>query len=422
MIVPAVEQESSDLVSPIHSTSPHVERGRKLIVCHQGHENDVCCTENIFEFLSAHGMDHDFLNLRGPQTSEELRRCLAHGRDISLLGFNSQLDHAWVDDEPFLIAAVRHGVTVVQWIFDHPSSRWPEFSYSNPVTSRYVFHSRHSQAYFAKYCCPGAITTTAGSVGPSWRSRSAAEGFEDFSQRPVACLIALGLTRLGKTAAETEAEIEALDAPLARRLRDAISRARLDLDRPLEIHLSTALGDAGLVLDDDAFNRCFRLLNDSVQYCRRAEIFRVAGEFDVHIQSDETARALTEGGRASFRADVSMPETLDTMPHCRAVLSASPVNDSIHDRTCNAINAGCLPILEDNRAHRALFVHGENALLFRYGDDSLAECLAFACGGPGPAYPLAARARVLRDRWPFRFGSFQNIVALAGPDPETRTQ
>jgi hypothetical protein len=414
MFVPALGPEASDLVSLIQSTSAHAARCRKVIVCHQGHENDVCCTENIFEFLSAHGLDCGFLHLCGPHTEAELRDCLAHGRDVALLGFNSQLDHAWVDDEPLLLAAARHGVTVVQWILDHPSSRWPEFNYSNPATSRFLFHSRSSQAYFARYCCPGSTTATAGSVGPSWRSRSATESFEGFSQRPVACLIALGLTRLGKTVAETEADIEALGGPLARSLRDAVARARFDLDRPLEIHLSAALYDGGLVLDGGAFNRCFRLLNDSVQYLRRAEIVQVASRFGVHIQSDETARGLTEGGRASFRQDVSTRETLDTMPRCRAVLSASPINDSIHDRTCNALNAGCLPVVEDNRAHRELFVDGKNALLFRYGDGSLAECLALACGGPDRTFALAEAARTMRDRWPFRFGSFQNIVALAG--------
>ena len=417
MIVPTPERETSGLVSSVRSASPHDARYRKVIVCHQGHENDVCCTENIFEYLSACGIDHDFLNLRDPHATDELRRGLAGGPDIALLGFNSQIDHAWLEDEPLLLSAARHGVTVAQWIFDHPGGQWPEFNRSDPVTSRFVFHSRYSQAYFARYCCPGALTTTAGSVGPSRRSRSAAEGLDAFSRRPVACLIALGLKRLGRTAAETEAGIESLDSALAHCVRQAISHACFDLDQPLEIHLSTALDDSGQVLDDGVFNRCFRLLNDCVQYYRRAEVIRVAGKFGVHIQSDETAHALVEGARASFRRDVSTVETLDNMPRCRAVLSVSPVNDSIHDRTCNALNAGCLPILEDNRAHRGLFFHGQNALLFRYGDDSLAECLALACGSPESIFPAAERATAMRDQSPFRFGSFHNIVALLGSGP-----
>jgi hypothetical protein len=411
-----VRQDASDVASKIRSTSPQEGERRKIIVCHNGHEHDVGYTENIFDFLSACGIDHDFIDLRLPRTEDELRD-LAGGRGISLLGFNSQIDHAWVDAEPLLLAAARHNIIVVQWILDHPSGRWPEFNYSNPVNSRFLFHSRYSQAYFERFCCPGALTATAGSIGPNWCSRSAANGFEAYSRRPVACLIALGLARLGKTAAETEAEIETLDPPLARSLGEAISRARFDLDQPLEVHLCAALEESRLVLNSAGFSRCFRLLNDSVQHFRRTRIFRVASRFRLNVQSDASAAALFDGGPASFRQNVSATATLLSMPHCRAVLSVSPVNDSVHDRTCNALNAGCLPILEDNRAHRELFSHGENALLFRYDDDSLAECLAFACGSVELTYPMAERAKAMRDQSPFRFGFFRNIVALAGLDP-----
>src|ERR1700719_540888 len=113
MSVQARKPEASDFVSLIQSTSAHIAPSRKVIVCHQGHENDVCFMENIFEFLSVHGLDCGFLQLRGPHTAEELRGCLAHGRDMALLGFNSQLDHAWVENEPLLLAAARHGVTVI---------------------------------------------------------------------------------------------------------------------------------------------------------------------------------------------------------------------------------------------------------------------------------------------------------------------
>jgi hypothetical protein len=385
-----------------------------LIVCHEGHENDVCCTENIFEFLTAHRIDCGHVNLRGSDAADELRGWLACGPSIVLLGFNAQLDHFWLADEPLLHVAGREGVTVMQWLFDHPSARWPEFTSSSASASCFVFHSPYSQAYFARYCCPGAMTAAVGSIGPNWRSRASEETTPAFAQRSVSCLIALTLSRLDRTVAHTAAEIDAMVEPLRRALREAISRARFDLDLPVEHHLEVALADGGLARDDTDFNRCVRLLNDSVQHSRRGEIMRVARQFDVTVQSDETARALVDGGRARFRAAVSTVETLAGMRRCRTVLSVSPVNDSIHDRACNALNAGCLPIVEDNRAHRGLFRHGENALLFRYGDGSLAECLALACGKADRIHPLAEGAIAMRDLPCFRFGGFHNMVALAG--------
>lgn len=397
----------------IAALSPSGTRPQKIIVCHQGHDNDACYTENIFEFLAASGIDHAFRHLGMPFTLDELRGYRDDGRSTALLGFNSQIDHAWIEKEPLVLAAGRHGVTVVQWLLDHPSSRWPEFECSGPATCRFLLHSPFSLAYFAKFCCPGAMTATAGSVGPNRRSRSMADGSEAFSRRPIACLIAFSMARLGVSAAETAAKIEALGSVLAEALRQAIARARFELDQPLEIHLTAILDESRLILDGTTFNLCFRLLNDSVQQFRRERIITIASRFGVHIQSDATARALIDAGPASFRQDVGTPQTLDTMPQCRAVLSVSPVNDSIHDRTCNALNAGCLPVLEDNRAHRGLFTHGENALLFRYDDDSIAACLALACGNPDRIYAMAHRAKAMRDHGRFRFGQFGNIVSLA---------
>ncbi len=54
-----------------------------------------------------------------------------------------------------------------------------------------------------------------------------------------------------------------------------------------------------------------------------------------------------------------MQETLLRMTQCRSVLSVSPLNDMIHDRTMNAVNAGCVPIVEDNLAHRSILHHGQ---------------------------------------------------------------
>lgn len=399
------------------SSSPLAIRRQKIIVCHEGHDNDAGYTENISEFLAARDIDHEFRHLGTPFTLDELARYQADDRSVALLGFNAQIDHAWIEKEPVVLAAARYGVTVVQWMLDHPASRWPEFEQSGPATSRFLFHSPYSQAYFEKFCCAGAMTASAGSVGPNWRSRSVVDGFAAFSQRPIACLIALTMARLGVSAAETEARIEALGPALAATLRQSIAQARFELDQPLEIHLTTALAESGLVLDGATFNRCFRLLNDSVQHFRRARIIKTASQLGVVIQSDATVRTMIGAGPSSFRQDVGTPETQASMRLCRTVVSVSPVNDSIHDRTCNALNAGCLPILEDNRAHRGLFTHGENALLFRYDDDSIATCLERACrGSPADIFAMAERAKAMRDDGRFRFGLFSNIVSLArGP-------
>jgi hypothetical protein len=401
------------IVAIIASPAPSGTRRQKIIVCHEGHDNDAGYTENIFEFLAARGVDHAFRHLHtAPFTLEELARYQADG-GVALLGFNAQIDHAWIDDEPLILAAARHDVTVLQWMFDHPASRWPEFERSGPATSCFLFHSPYSQAYFERFCCSGAMTATTGSIGPNWRSRSAVDGVAAFSQRPITCLIALTMARLGISAAKTEARIEALGPALAETLRAAIVEARFELDQPLEIHLTKALADNRLALDGATFNQCFRLLNDSVQHFRRSRIIKIASKFGVLIQSDATARGLIAAGPSSFRQDVSTPQTLATMRLCRAVLSVSPVNDSIHDRTCNALNAGCVPILEDNRVHRGLFSHGENALLFRYDDDSIAACLALACGELAGIHAMAEQAKAMRDQGRFRFGLFENIVGMA---------
>jgi hypothetical protein len=388
-------------------------RPPKIVMCHSGHENDLGYLENIAEFLAAARIDFDRRILSTPFSLPELRAEQERFR-LSLLGFNSQIDHSWVDDQPLVHVAARQGIPVVQWIMDHPGGRWPEMNYSNPNTSRFLFHSAYSQNYFEEFCCGGAITATAGSVGPNWRSRSAEQGAEAFSQRPIVCLIPLGLARLNISMRETQREIEQLDPALARTLRQAITPACFELDQPLENGLVAGLAKNNIVLDPAAFNQCFRLLNDSVQHFRRSFILCTASRFNVDIQSDATALPLIASGPASFRQNVGTSETLQTMPLCRSVLSVSPVNDSIHDRTCNALNAGCLPIVEDNKAHRELLTHGNNALLFRYDDDSLLACLRIVSGPPAEIYPMAERARQLRDHARFRYGQFGNIVALAG--------
>src|SRR6202023_699006 len=115
---------------------------------------------------------------------------------------------------------------------------------------------------------------------------------------------------------------------------------------------------------------------------------------------------LVAGGKAAFAQGVSMHATLVRMRQCRAVLSVSPLGDMVHDRTQNALNAGCLVIAEDNIANRAVLEHGKTALLFRYDDDSLQECLETACHDQVRSYAIARSGFAMRDLPPLRFGQF----------------
>ena len=108
-----------------------------------------------------------------------------------------------------------------------------------------------------------------------------------------------------------------------------------------------------------------------------------------------------------------MAATAERMKSCRAVLSANYANDLFHDRTQNGLNAGCVAIVEDTPVHRRLFTHGRDALLFRYDDDSLAECLDLVCNRPERAYEIAQAGFALRDDPRVRFGGFENILKLA---------
>jgi hypothetical protein len=54
--------------------------------------------------------------------------------------------------------------------------------------------------------------------------------------------------------------------------------------------------------------------------------------------------------------------------------------------------------------------NSKDALLFRYEDDSLRECLELLCSKPEEAYRIAEAGLGLRDEQPFRFGGFHNII------------
>jgi hypothetical protein len=100
------------------------------------------------------------------------------------------------------------------------------------------------------------------------------------------------------------------------------------------------------------------------------------------------------------------------MPRAMSVISLTHVNDHVHNRTLNGLNAGSVNIIEDSRIHREIFKHGENALLFRYDDDSLKEALALVCSSPEKAFRIAEAGMALRDDPRLRFGRLNSLLEL----------
>jgi hypothetical protein len=343
----------------------------------------------------------------------ELKRCL-HDGAIGVIGLNTLLDHSWIGAENFLDVAARANVPAIHWVLDHSSTRWPEFTHATAANSRFLFLSPFSERYFQRYALPGSVTGhTTGNTGVSRHSRAARFGRRDFAKRAYNCLIPLNLRRIGGSLEDAMRRRDSLGPALGRAVDRAIRTAFADLDRPIETNFVHALADAGLDLPNDRFNFCVQIIEEIVQIKRRQWIFTVARRYPVSIQSDGTARQIAAGDRATFAADVDMKTTFDRMTRARAVLSISHVNDEIHNRTVNGLNAGCANIVEDNAIHRRLFADRRDALFFRYDDGSLQACLDLICGDPLRAYKIAKRGFRLRDRKPFRFGGFDAIVKLA---------
>jgi hypothetical protein len=379
------------------------------------YEHDRTYAENVFQYLESQGVLCRSIPLRADGFRPELQLCL-DDHATAVLGFNSDLDHSWLLSGSFLAAAEKNKTVVLQWILDHPSSRWHEFYASTAANSRFLLNSEHERQYFETYCLPGALTATMGGVGPNRRSRAAWPTWDSFKQRRFACMVPLSLHRVRSMAQNDEA-MSALEAPLADIAREAIARAKFDLIGPLQRHIAAALAARNKDVSAQTFNAICQIVEQSVQAIRRLKIFSIVRKFPILVQSDRSAISYFNGSAASLETDVGMQFTLARIPMCRSVLSVSPVNDAIHDRTMNALNGGCAAILEDNLASRSIFKHGKNALLFRYDDDSLEECLDIVCNRPERAYAIARSGMGLRDDPRLRFGQFHNILDLARRRP-----
>ena len=367
---------------------------------HGGHENDCLYTENVVQYLTGRGIECKIIELNPLGQRPELEQCFT-AKPLAVFGYNSQLDHSWISSESFLDGAACRNIPVVQWIVDHPCARWSEFNASTRRNSGFLFNTRYSEAYFRRYCLPGAITGVIRGVGPAKYSRIETLCRDGFLARDIRCIIPVSLARVKGTVEQTMAEIGLLDDALAKAVNAATAAAQFELIKPLEEHLIAAFADHNLVVNDSVFNTCFWLVEESVQAFRRIKIFEIARDYPVLIQSDPSAIPFLQGCAATVATNVSTRLTLERMRSCRAVVCPSPLNDMIHDRADNALNAGCVAIVEDNLANREVFSHGKNALIFRYEDSSLRECLDIVCYQPECAYTIAEAGMMLRDTHAF---------------------
>jgi hypothetical protein len=383
----------------------------KICIFSYEHEHDRIYTENLVEYLSSRGVLWRSFTLREDGYRPELDLCL-EDRPTAVLGFLYLLDHCGVKSGGFLAAAEQQGLVALQWIVDHPSRRWHEFYHSTASNCRFLLNSEQEREYFETYCLPGAMTATMGGIGPNPRSRIGRLTRTGFLQRSITCMIPLSLHRI-RSIEQNDAALAALEPRLAAAVRQAIASAQSDLLGSLHSHLAAALAASGQGVARQTFHTLCQIVEQAVQTFRRLKIFAAASKYPVLIQSDDSAVRFLQGSAASLVTNVSMQLTLARMPLCRAILSASPMNDMIHDRTMNALNAGCVAIAEDNLASKGLLQHKINALLFRYNDDSLDECLDIACKQPERAYEIAQAGMQLRDDPRIRFGQFHNVIDLA---------
>jgi len=393
----------------------HEMESAKVYIYQNDHEHERTYTENIVQYLESQSVVCVPIQIRADGLRPELQLCL-DDRTTAVLGFNSTLDHSWLLSGSFLAAAEKNGTPVLQWILDHPSSRWSEFYASTATNCRYLLNSEEERQYFETYCLPGALTAAMGGVGPNRRSRVPRLTRQAFMQRRFDCMIPLSLHRVRSMAQNDEAMV-ALDAPLAEAAREAIANAQYDLIGPLHLHVSKALAARNQAVPAKMFNPICHIVEQSVQTIRRLKIFSVSRKYSVLIQSDSSATPYVQACAAVLETNVGMQFTLARIPTCRSVLSVSPMNDMVHDRTMNAVNAGCVAILEDNLASKAIFKHGKNALLFRYNDDSIEECLDIVCNQPERAYEIAQAGIAMRDDPRLRFGRFHNMLDLVRRPP-----
>ena len=378
------------------------------------HEHDRLYSENLHEFFAESGISATTILLGDPADGNRPQLAESLSEDaLGIIGFNSQLDHSYIGSTPFVQLAAEHRVPVIQWILDHPSSRLSEFGNSSAENSRFLFSSSSAEAYFRRFGLKNALTATVACVGPSRHSRAKNLTFHDFSNRPIAGMVAMNLIRIGGTIDDAWERVHDLEPRLRQVVEQTVDHTYLDLIEPLEAHFEKALADIGLVISDMDRHACMQMVEEIVQVRRRQKILQVARDFPLLIQSDAASRPFRAGAKASFKESQDSAVTWARLKLTRAQVCISNMHDMVHDRILNGLNAGCLNVVEDSNANRRVFEHGRDALFFRYSDDSLRECLELVCSDLYRSYDIAAAGFARRDNASFRFGNFQNIINLA---------
>jgi hypothetical protein len=406
-----------DLVQWLEPKDTNARHQSVLYICHADYHHDRVFAENISDYMATQGVACKTIAMSRSGQRPQLRRCFEEGV-TAVLGFNSQLDHSWVGWTNFLDAAAKHGVPVIQWILDHPSSRLAEYTHSTLANSRFLLSSKDAERYFNQYGIQGALTATVACVGPSRHSRVAQFSFESFMARPISCMVAMNLRRIGGTIEDAKTRIAALPASLSKVVKETIDSAYHDVVHPLESHFDRILHAAGIPICNQRRHACMQMVEEVVQITRRKKIFEVARRFPILIQSDKASREFRAAAAATFEENVDMALTWSRLQQARAQVCISNMHDMVHDRILNGLNAGCVNIIEDSFANRSFFEHGGNALFFRYDDDSLRECLSLVCNDPEGMFKIAAAGFSMRDDTPFRFGNFENILRLAQGDAQ----
>jgi hypothetical protein len=429
----SIEESKQNIAASIESTKPTqlvdanarrtLSEGPMFYIVHFPYHHDRLYGENLDEFFTELGIRTTTVLLDDPASGQrpQLTECLS-GDALGVIGFNSQLDRSYIGATPFLTLAEKQRVPVIQWILDHPSSRLPEFGNSTAENSRFLFSSNSAEAYFKRFGIRNALTATVACVGPSRYSRAKNLTFRDFSNRLYAGMVAINLARIGGTIDDASLRVRSLERPLRRAVEQTIEGCYLDMIEPLEAHFERALASSDLAIADRLRHNCMQMIEEIVQIKRRQKIFKVAREFPLLIQSDAASRPMQAGAKATFKENQDVAVTWSRLKLSRSHVGISNMHDMVHDRILNGLNAGCVNIIEDSYANRRVFEHGQDALFFRYSDDSLRNCLEIVCNDVERSYEIAAAGFARRDDAPIRFGNFQNIINLArrpfpGPSP-----